>query len=188
MSLEIAIITAALNGDTLSPQISTSTKYKHWVSVEDLKRCITCAENHGKIWLLSDLPNPKPPIHPNCRCTIEPMQTIKAGTATINGIDGADWTLRYNKNLPEYYVSYEEAVANKWKTGKWPSNFIPDKMITGGTYNNDDGHLPHSEGRIWYEADINYRTGRRNKQRVVWSNDGLIFATYDHYETFYEIT
>ena len=63
MSLEIAIMTAAINGDVLSPQISASTKYKHWVSIEDLKRCITCAENHGKIWLLSDIPKPEPPIH-----------------------------------------------------------------------------------------------------------------------------
>ena len=60
-------------------------------------------------------------------------------------------------------------------------------MLTGGVYNNDDGHLPMNTNRQWYEADINYSTGRRNKQRIVWSNDGLIFVTYDHYETFYEI-
>jgi len=54
-------------------------------------------------------------------------------------------------------------------------------------YYNDDGHLPGAPGRIWYEADINYKTGKRNTQRIVWSNDGLIFVTYDHYETFYEI-
>ena len=188
MSLDIAIMTAAINGDTLSPKISTSTKYKHWVSVEDLKRCIVCAESHGKIWLISEMPEPNPPIHPNCRCSIKRMQAIRAGTATIYGMDGADWTLKYDKHLPNYYVSYEEAVARKWKPGKWPSNFIPNKMITGGIYDNDDGHLPNSEGRIWYEADINYQTGRRNKQRIVWSNDGLIFVTYDHYESFYEIT
>ena len=188
LSLEIAIMTAALHGDTLSPQISTSSRYKHWVSVEDLKRCILCAGNHGKIWLISEIPNPKPPTHPHCRCTIRKMQTIRAGTATINGIDGADWTLRYDKQLPRHYVSYEEAVSRKWKPGKWPSNFIPNKMIAGGIYDNDNGHLPHLEGRTWYEADINYTSGRRNRQRIVWSNDGLIFVTYDHYETFYEIT
>ena len=60
-------------------------------------------------------------------------------------------------------------------------------MITRGQYYNDDGHLPSASGRIWYEADINYKTGRRNDQRIIWSNDGLIFVTYDHYETFYEI-
>lgn len=61
-------------------------------------------------------------------------------------------------------------------------------MITRGIYKNYEGHLPESPGRIWYEADSNYKFGFRNLQRVLWSNDGLIFVSYDHYKTFYEIT
>ena len=60
-------------------------------------------------------------------------------------------------------------------------------MITGGIYKNINRHLPQIEGRVWYEADINYVDGIRNSGRVVWSDDGLIFVTYDHYKTFYEI-
>ena len=60
-------------------------------------------------------------------------------------------------------------------------------MIGGDRYYNDDLKLPNVIGRIWYEADINYNKGKRNKQRILYSNDGLIFATYDHYQTFYEI-
>lgn len=60
-------------------------------------------------------------------------------------------------------------------------------MVTMGTYQNMNGRLPDISGRIWYEADINYYEGKRNKHRLLWSNDGLIFVTYDHYETFYEI-
>jgi hypothetical protein len=41
--------------------------------------------------------------------------------------------------------------------------------------------------RIWYEADINYTSGYRGTERILYSNDGLIFVTYDHYQTFYEI-
>lgn len=52
---------------------------------------------------------------------------------------------------------------------------------------NGGKNMPHKDGRVWYEADINYKTGKRNTQRIVWSNDGLIFVTYDHYDTFYEI-
>lgn len=185
--LETAVMVAAINGDRLFPQISTSSKYKHWISINDDDRCTPCKDNHGKIWLISEKPHPIPPVHPHCRCTIKVMQTIRAGTATINRTDGADWTVKYRKNLSAYYVTKEYALEKGWKRGKWPSNFIPDKMITGGIYDNDDGHLPASLGRIWYEADINYRTGKRNTQRVVWSNDGLIFVTYDHYKTFYEI-
>ncbi len=115
------------------------------------------------------------------------METITAGTATVDGTFGADCSIMYNQQLPSNYISKFDAMQKGWKSGKWPSNFVPGKMITNGIYNNSDGHLPVAAGRIWYEADINYKKGKRNKQRIVWSNDGLIFVTYDHYETFYEI-
>ena len=57
----------------------------------------------------------------------------------------------------------------------------------GGVYDNDNKHLPESPGRIWYEADINYDTGYRNDHRIIYSNDGLVFATYNHYMTFVQI-
>ena len=94
---------------------------------------------------------------------------------------------KHEGSLPDYYISIQDAVNAGWRYGRWPSNFVPGKMLTGGVYNNDDEHLPMNANRQWYEADINYTIGRRNKQRIVWSNDGLIFVTYDHYETFYKI-
>ena len=60
-------------------------------------------------------------------------------------------------------------------------------IIGGDVYKNIDGRLPSSNGRIWYEADINYTGGARNSSRIIYSNDGLIFVTYDHYLTFNEI-
>ncbi len=115
------------------------------------------------------------------------MVTVKAGTATTNKKDGADWMLKYESKLPSYYTKLEEALKNGWEPGKWVSNFVPGKMLIMGTYDNEDGHLPSSKERIWYEADINYKKGKRNSQRILWSNDGLIFVTYDHYRTFFEI-
>lgn len=187
MSLSDIIQSISIWGDTLEPKIKTSNTYKHWVSIEDLKRCFICASNHGKIYLIYEQPNPEPPIHPNCRCSIQPMQSILAGTATIKGNNGADWHLVNSGELPNYYISKTEALNQGWRQGKWPSNFIKNKSISGGIYYNNNGHLPNKSGRIWYEADINYKSGRRNSQRILWSNDGLIFVTYDHYETFYEI-
>ena len=136
---------------------------------------------------MKEKPNPEPPIHPWGRCEISAMKTIAAGTATIDGLAGADWSIFYNKQLPNNYISRTDAEQNGWKAGKWPSNFVPGKALTNGVYYNSNNHLPESPGRIWYEADINYRTGKRNSQRIVWSNDGLVFVTYDHYETFYEV-
>lgn len=60
-------------------------------------------------------------------------------------------------------------------------------MIGGNIFQNRDEKLPVEDDRIWYEADINYTSGYRTKARIVFSNDGLIFVTYDHYHTFYEI-
>lgn len=187
MSLELAIVVAAINGDRLSPQITTSSNYKHWVSVEDPKRCIECANNHGKIWLIAEQPYPEPPIHLNCRCAIELMQAITAGTATISGVNGADRMLKYKGQLPDYYITRDQLKPLGWKKGESISKFAQGMLLTKGIYRNENKHLPQSPSRIWYEADINYKTGKRNSQRVLWSNDGLVFVTYDHYETFYEI-
>ena len=67
------------------------------------------------------------------------------------------------------------------------ADVAPDKMIGGDIYQNRNGHLPQAPGRIWYEADINFTDGYRTRHRILYSNDGLIFVTYDHYETFVEI-
>ena len=187
MSLLDIIQSISIWGDTLEPQIQISNTYKHWVSIEDLKRCFTCASNHGKIYLNFEQPNPEPPIHPNCRCSIQPMQSILAGTATIKGANGADYSLKHEGKLPSNYITKSDLKALGWKRGKNISNYADGKLLTKGVYHNADGHLPQKSGRIWYEADINYKSGWRNSQRILWSNDGLVFVTYDHYETFYEI-
>ena len=61
-------------------------------------------------------------------------------------------------------------------------------VIGGDVYKNKDGKLPHSNGKIRHETDINYTGGMRNSSRIIYSNDGLVFVTYDHYFTFNEIS
>lgn len=60
-------------------------------------------------------------------------------------------------------------------------------IIGGDEYYNWDGRLPQSPGRKWYEVDIDYNGGFLNLRRIVFSNDGLMFVTYDHYLTFSEV-
>ncbi len=168
--------------------VSFSDKWKHRVSVVDIKRCLPCKEKHGKIYGIEEFVFDAPPDHLFCRCRIEKMRAVIAGNATEKGVDGADWYLKYYGILPYYYISYDYAEKAGWRSGK-PNLHLkcPGKMITRGRYRNDNGHLPLSPGRIWYEADIDYESGRRNSKRIVYSNDGLIFVTYDHYHTFVEI-
>ena len=187
MDILAYLLLQLVNGYNWQPKFSESSKYKNWVTILDIKTCFICRSMHGKIWDIAAKPEKEPPVHPNCRCEIKKMITVKSGTATINKTDGADWQLKYNNKLPDYYISENDLRALNWKHGKWPSNFANGKMLTKGVYDNDDDHLPQKNGREWYEADINYKIGKRNGQRIVWSNDGLIFVTYDHYKTFYEI-
>jgi hypothetical protein len=90
--------------------------------------------------------------------------------------------------LPNYYVSKKQARQFGWMD--WKGNLdtvLPNKMIGGDIYKNRKGKLPSETDRVWYEADINYEKGYRNRERLLYSNDGLIFVTYDHYHTFYEV-
>ncbi|MBO5505624.1 MAG: ribonuclease [Clostridia bacterium] len=131
---------------------------------------------------------PAPPLHRKCRCIIEKLRVLLAGTATNNGLDGADWHLKHNGRLPDYYITKKEAEKIGYKSylGNL-SKVAPNKMIVKGVYENKNGHLPTAYNRVWYEADINYKSGYRGKERILFSNDGLIFVTYDHYVSFVEI-
>jgi guanyl-specific ribonuclease Sa len=60
----------------------------------------------------------------------------------------------------------------------------PGKSIGGSEYYNDDGRLPEASGRTWTECDIDYAGGYRGAERIIFSNDGLVYYTGDHYQTF----
>ena len=153
-----------------------------------MKRCIRCKKSHGQIYEIDEEVEPAPPTHERCRCVIAVLEAIIAGKATNNGMNGADLWLKEFGKLPPSYISESEALGLGWKN--WLGNLssvAPGKMMTKGVYKNRDGHLPASEGRVWYEADINYTCGFRGNSRILFSNDGLIFVTYDHDHTFSEI-
>ena len=187
MDIFAFLLLQIINGRNWNPEFGQSKEYKNWIAVLDIKTCIECRIRHGAIWLITEEPKKQPPLHPNCRCVIIPMKTVKAGTATINGINGADWSLKYDKKLPGYYITKEKIIANGWRQGKLVSDYTDGKMVFGGRYYNSNNHLPQTHKRIWYEADINYVSGKRNSQRILFSDDGLIFVTFDHYQTFFEI-
>ena len=63
----------------------------------------------------------------------------------------------------------------------------PGKSIGGSVFYNDDGALPDAPGRTWHECDINYQGGHRGPERIVYSNDGLVYYTPDHYQTFEQL-
>lgn len=96
-------------------------------------------------------------------------------------------SLRDTKRLPARYVTKKDAEALGWKPGADLCRTTPGRAIGGDNFGNREKRLPEAAGRRWREADLDYACGRRGPKRLVWSNDGLIFITVDHYATFKEV-
>ena len=91
-------------------------------------------------------------------------------------------------HLPVNYITKEEAEKLGWdsKEGNL-EEAAPGKSIGGSHFGNYDGTLPEEQGRKYKECDIDYEGGHRNAKRIIFSNDGLIFYTGDHYENFEQL-
>jgi ribonuclease. len=116
------------------------------------------------------------------------LKAIKAGAATIDGENGVDWYLKTYGELPDNYIDKETAEKYGWnfRKGNLP-DVAPGKIIGGDIFYNDRGKLPQAPTRIWYEADLNYDGGFKSSGRILYSNDGVVFISFDHYNSFYEI-
>ena len=88
-------------------------------------------------------------------------------------------------HLPANFISKTKARKAGWVPSKGNLDEVcPGKSIGGSRYHNDDGALPDARGRTWTECDIGYEGGFRGSERIVFSDDGLVFYTGDHYQTF----
>jgi len=60
-------------------------------------------------------------------------------------------------------------------------------LCGGSAFGNYEGNLPRASGRRYFECDIDYDGGYRGPKRLIYSNDGLVFYTEDHYKTFEQL-
>lgn len=87
-------------------------------------------------------------------------------------------------HLPGNFVTKEEARAAGWEGGGL-DEVLPGMCIGGDRFGNREGLLPEATGRSWTECDVNTLHARsRGAERIVFSNDGLIYYTGDHYDSF----
>ena len=87
-------------------------------------------------------------------------------------------------SLPENYITKQEAEELGWEGGSLEP-YAPGKCIGGNRFGNYEGLLPEKEGRTYQECDIDtLGAGSRGAKRIVFSNDGLIYYTQDHYQSF----
>jgi hypothetical protein len=87
--------------------------------------------------------------------------------------------------LPSNFLSKSKARSQYgWEYGPLDA-LAPGKAIGGSQFGNNEGILPDAKGRTWTECDIDtVGKNSRGAKRIVFSNDGLIYYTEDHYETF----
>lgn len=88
-------------------------------------------------------------------------------------------------HLPDNYITKEEAKELGWNSKEGNLWEVAPGMSIGGDYfGNYEEILPEEEGRDYHECDIDTDGSYRGAKRIVYSNDGLIYYTEDHYETF----
>jgi guanyl-specific ribonuclease Sa len=114
-------------------------------------------------------------------------QSTENGTYTSKE-DVALYIHTYQK-LPSNFITKKEAQKLGWDSQKGNLDKVAKgKSIGGDRFGNYDKKLPDAKSRNWKECDINYEGGYRGAERIIYSNDGLIYYTDDHYNSFDEIT
>lgn len=88
------------------------------------------------------------------------------------------------QHLPPNYITKKEAMKLGWKTKGTLDQVAPGKSIGGDYFGNYEKKLPVQPNRQYRECDIDYQSGNRNSKRIIYSNDGNIYYTADHYKTF----
>lgn len=119
------------------------------------------------------------------------MQTPQASTVELLDPDGvytskddvALYIHQYGR-LPSNFITKDEARQLGWPGGSLEP-YAPGMCIGGSLFGNYEGLLPEADGRVYTECDIDtLGADTRGAKRIVFSNDGLIYYTDDHYASF----
>ncbi len=112
-----------------------------------------------------------------------PSSSLDEDGSYTTAEDVCAYLLQYG-HLPSNFITKKQAQALGWEGGSL-EKVAPGKCIGGDYFGNYEGLLPKASGRKWTECDIN-TLGKRSRgaERLIFSNDGLIYYTGDHYESF----
>ena len=134
--------------------------------------------------LLGCASSPTPQITPAVPLPTEETITVQEDGWYSTKEEVVEYLEAYG-HLPENYITKKEAQALGWDNAKgnlW--DVAEGKSIGGDRFGNREGLLPSAQGLTWYECDIDYQGGYRGKERLVFSDDGLIYYSDDHYASF----
>ena len=121
---------------------------------------------------------------------VSPGESDKSSPAALD--EGGEYTsaedvalyLHLYAHLPQNFITKKDARALGWNGGGL-DDYADGKCIGGDRFGNYEGLLPDEPGREYHECDIDtLHAVSRGAKRIVYSNDGLIYYTEDHYESF----
>ena len=106
-------------------------------------------------------------------------------TAIVTSDSASAVSITEYGHLPSNYITKKQAQALGWQGGSLEP-YAPGCSIGGDRFGNYEGTLPDGS---YHECDLNTREAdKRGAERLVYADDGRIYYTADHYETFEEIT
>ena len=130
---------------------------------------------------------PTPAVTAAPEVTVAPEVTEEPGPI-IEPQRIADYLFEHGE-LPENFITKQEAKDLGWDSSwNYVSDVAPGMSIGGDYFGNYEGKLPKIKGRKYYECDCWYTGGKRNAYRIIYSNDGHVWYTEDHYNTFTEMS
>lgn len=114
----------------------------------------------------------------------EPIEAAPDIDGTYTSKEDVALYIHHYSRLPDNFITKSEARKLGWDSGSL-EDYAPGKCIGGDRFGNYEGLLPKAAGRTYTECDIDTLGARsRGAKRIVFSNDGLIYYTDDHYESF----
>ena len=91
--------------------------------------------------------------------------------------------VRSNHKLPDFYITKSEAKNRGWIASKGNlCDVVPGKAIGGDRFSNREKSLP--KGEQYFEADVNYHCGNRGEHRIVFTKNGEVWLSKNHYKNF----
>ena len=105
---------------------------------------------------------------------------------TYSSTEDVAYYLHVYGHLPDNYITKAEAEQEGWDAQKgnlWDVAY--GSSIGGDYFGNYEGRLPR--GEKYYECDVNYEGGYRGAERLIFTEDGDVYYTADHYETFVKL-
>ncbi|PXW16761.1 ribonuclease [Chryseobacterium sp. CBTAP 102] len=123
-------------------------------------------------------------------------ETVSCGSASSEGNSSAQVSIdqlteektvisyvKQNHKLPDYYITKNEARKQGWNPSQGNlCDVLPGKAIGGDQFGNREKRLP--DGEKYFEADVNYHCGGRNADRIIYTQNGDVYLTKNHYKSF----